>query len=122
MTAGIWHDVSMATSSKPKRLADAYRFPGFQPRAMLRGVFGDRKARVITLVRRSKKTVCGNCGTAQYGWYDRAIRRARDLSNGDTRVYLEFEVRRVARPLQPCSPKYVFDNIRGMLRPKICCR
>jgi transposase len=43
-----------------------------------------------------QKTVCGNCGTAQYGWYDRAIRRARDLSNGDTSVYLEFEVRRVA--------------------------
>ena len=63
---------------------------------MLRGVFGDRKARVITLVRRSKKTVCGNCGTAHYGWYDRAVPRARDLSNGDTRVYLEFEVRRVA--------------------------
>lgn len=31
----------------------------------------------------------------QQGWYDRAIRRARDLSNGDTRIYLEFEVRRV---------------------------
>jgi Transposase DDE domain len=36
------------------RLADAYRFPGFLPRAMLRRVFGDRKARVITLVRRSR--------------------------------------------------------------------
>ncbi len=30
------------------------------------------------------------------GWYDRTMRRARDLSNGDTRIYLEFEVRRVA--------------------------
>jgi len=29
------------------------------------------------------------------GWYDRTTRRARDLSSGDTRVYLEFEVRRV---------------------------
>jgi transposase len=29
------------------------------------------------------------------GWYDRRTRRARDLSCGDTRVYLEFEVRRV---------------------------
>lgn len=28
-------------------------------------------------------------------WYDRKIRRARDLSCGDTRVYLEYEVRRV---------------------------
>jgi transposase len=31
----------------------------------------------------------------QQGWYDRSVRRARDLSNGDTRIYLEFEVRRV---------------------------
>jgi transposase len=29
------------------------------------------------------------------GWYDRTTRRARDLSSGDTRVYLEFEVRRI---------------------------
>jgi transposase len=29
------------------------------------------------------------------GWYDRALRRARDLSNGATRIYLEFAVRRV---------------------------
>ena len=30
-----------------------------------------------------------------WGWYDRSIRRARDQSNGDTRIYLELEVRRV---------------------------
>jgi transposase len=29
------------------------------------------------------------------GWYDRKVRRVRDLSCGDTRVFLEFEVRRV---------------------------
>jgi transposase len=29
------------------------------------------------------------------GWYDRKVRRVRDLSCGDTRVYLEVEVRRV---------------------------
>ena len=29
------------------------------------------------------------------GWYDRSIRKARDLSNGDSRIYLEFEVRRL---------------------------
>lgn len=29
------------------------------------------------------------------GWYDRTTRRARDLSSGNTRVYLEFEVRRI---------------------------
>lgn len=31
----------------------------------------------------------------QSGWYDRKLRRVRDLSCGDTRVLLEFEVRRV---------------------------
>ncbi len=31
----------------------------------------------------------------QSGWYDRRVRRVRDLSSGDARVYLEFEVRRV---------------------------
>ena len=29
------------------------------------------------------------------GWYDRRRRRVRDLSCGDSRIYLEFEVRRV---------------------------
>ncbi|MCK7495951.1 MAG: transposase family protein [Comamonadaceae bacterium] len=43
----------------------------------------------------AQKTVCGTCGTVHYGWYDRAVRQARDLSNGDTRIFLEFEVRRV---------------------------
>lgn len=42
-----------------------------------------------------KKTVCGVCGTAHRSWYDRRTRRIRDLSCGDTRVYLELEVRRV---------------------------
>ena len=45
----------MAISTKRKRLLDAYRFPGFRPLETVRGVFGDHKARVITLVRRSKK-------------------------------------------------------------------
>src|SRR5580704_5585542 len=30
------------------------------------------------------------------GWYDRTVRRVRDLSCGDTRIFLEFEVRRIA--------------------------
>jgi len=42
-----------------------------------------------------KKTVCGCCGRVQSGWYDRRTRRVRDLSCGDRRVSLEFEVRRV---------------------------
>jgi hypothetical protein len=46
----------MANSTRRKRrLWDAYTFPGFRPQPTVRGVFGDPKARVITLVRRSKK-------------------------------------------------------------------
>ena len=29
------------------------------------------------------------------GWYDRKVRQVRDLSCGDTRIYLELEVRRI---------------------------
>jgi len=42
-----------------------------------------------------KKTACGCCGRIQMGWYDRKVRRVRDLSRGDTRIFLELEVRRV---------------------------
>ena len=35
------------------------------------------------------------CGKQGQGQYDRTTRRVRDLSSGNTRVYLEFEVRRV---------------------------
>ncbi|MCH8039426.1 MAG: hypothetical protein IH977_03665 [Nitrospinae bacterium] len=52
-----------------RRLADAYRFPGFRPRATVRGVFGDPKARVLRLQRRGKKrraapaVKCPGCST-----------------------------------------------------------
>ena len=46
----------MAISAKrQRRLWEAYAFPGFRPQGTVRGVFGDPEARVITLVRRSKK-------------------------------------------------------------------
>jgi hypothetical protein len=37
------------------RLWDLYRFPGFSPEHTLSGIFGDPRARVITLKRRGKK-------------------------------------------------------------------
>jgi len=40
---------------KKRRLLDEYRFPGFRPRAKVKGIFGDSKARVIRLERRQKK-------------------------------------------------------------------
>ena len=60
----------------------------------MRGVFGDPKVRIVTLKRRSKKHLRLLWSDSQ-GWYDRSTRRVRDLSCGDRRVYLEFEVRRV---------------------------
>lgn len=42
-----------------------------------------------------KKPVCNACGRAHSGWYDKRLRRVRDLSCGDTRIYLEIEIRRV---------------------------
>ena len=39
--------------------------------------------------------MCGACGRVQAGWYDRRTRRARDLSCGDARIFVEFEVRRI---------------------------
>lgn len=45
----------MCRPRKPRRLADTYTFPGFQPLAYVQGIFGDPQARLITLVRRTKK-------------------------------------------------------------------
>jgi hypothetical protein len=60
----------MANSSKrQRRLWDAYAVPGFRPQTVVRAVFGDPKARVVTLVRRSKKlsaaavVACTRAGT-----------------------------------------------------------
>jgi hypothetical protein len=38
-----------------RRLWDAYAFPDFRPEGTVRGIFGDPKARIIRLRRRSKK-------------------------------------------------------------------
>ena len=38
---------------------DEYRFPGYRPRAWIRGVFGDPRARVIQLERTGKKRYVG---------------------------------------------------------------
>ena len=44
----------------------------------------------------AQKTVCGCCGLVRSGWYDRRLRRVRDLSSAGFRIVLELEVRRVA--------------------------
>jgi hypothetical protein len=50
-----------------RRLLDAYRFPGFRPVDDLHGMFGDPYARVVTLVRRSKKRRAGHAGISSPG-------------------------------------------------------
>ena len=43
-----------------KRLWDSYKFEDFRPSSSVEGVFGDPRARVITLNRRSKKQFAQN--------------------------------------------------------------
>lgn len=42
-----------------------------------------------------KKNACGKCGTPHRSFYDRKVRRIRDLSCGELRIFLEVEIRRV---------------------------
>jgi hypothetical protein len=44
-----------AWRARKRRLWDTYAFPGFRPEGTVRGIFGDPKARIIRLKRRSKK-------------------------------------------------------------------
>lgn len=74
----------MAISPKRKRLLDAYQFPFFRPLEKIRGIFGDSKARIITLVRRSKK--------------QSAMLVAERTLSGTTRSFDEFATSPVATP------------------------
>jgi hypothetical protein len=56
--AKTWHAGAMAkTRKRARRLTDAYAFPGFRPETVVRGVFGDPKARIVALACRSKNRV-----------------------------------------------------------------
>jgi len=57
-----------------RRLWDTYRVPGFRPLPTIIGVFGDPKARVIALVRRSKKRVAARA--AEYSADGTTARRS----------------------------------------------
>ena len=56
------HRAWMTKSPTRRRLSDAYRFPGFRALEPIKGVFGDPRARVVTLVRRSKKQPAARAG------------------------------------------------------------
>lgn len=48
----FWYNYRM---KKIKKLRDEYRFPGYYPKAAIKGKFGDNRARVIRLMRSQKK-------------------------------------------------------------------
>jgi hypothetical protein len=52
----------MPSASRKKTLYDAYRFPGFTAARQVKGYFGDSKALVIRLNRRSKKRPAASAG------------------------------------------------------------
>ena len=52
----------MAKSRVRRRLSDTYRFAGFRALEQIKGVFGDPRARVVTLMRRSKKLPAARAG------------------------------------------------------------
>jgi len=74
------------------------RFRGFGPQPQCEEFSVIRKLASLALCGGQKNATCGRCGRIWRGWYDRRVRRVRDLSCGDTRVYLEFETRRVLCP------------------------
>src|ERR1700746_2886782 len=58
----------MARAAKrSRRLWDTYSFPGFRPQQTVRGIFGDPKARVITLDRSSKKRLVAVAVVSRWG-------------------------------------------------------
>jgi hypothetical protein len=75
------------------RSVDVYRFPAFRPRAAVgcSAIPGPASCGLSG----GEKTVRVVCGQASRRIYDRKLRWVRDLSAGDTRIYLQIESRRV---------------------------
>src|SRR3954468_18259464 len=84
-------------SKRSRRLWDTYSFPGFRPEPTVRGIFGDSKARVITLNRRSKKRLVAVSVASR--WAGTIARSgACVIFRAATRIFLELEVRRIDCP------------------------
>lgn len=78
-----------------RELHDAYRFPGFVPARTVRSVFGDPHARVLTLTRRAKNSLRHLRPAPPHLVRPLAPSGSRHPC-GDLRIYLEFDLRRVA--------------------------
>jgi len=71
----------MPKSRRLRRLWDTYRFDGFRPDRAVVGIFGDPKARIIRLHRRSKKrAAAGVAGRRAVGTTARTIASAISLA------------------------------------------
>ncbi|MBM4270142.1 MAG: transposase family protein, partial [Deltaproteobacteria bacterium] len=55
----------------------------------------DRSALYLELLPRVNASSCNTCDRVHSGFYDRSMRRVRDLPCGGMRIFLEIEVRRV---------------------------
>ncbi|MBI5603951.1 MAG: transposase family protein [Deltaproteobacteria bacterium] len=76
-------------------LRSLYHFPGFEAFQELKPHLKDPGARVVTLQRIQNKNICSSCQEIQNGYYDSRWHCIRDLSCGGTRIYVEFEYRRI---------------------------
>src|SRR5438034_1135938 len=85
----------MLKNRRRRQLRDAHRFTEFRPGCTVTEVFGDPKARVIALSRRSKKRPAAPTGESS-----RASATGRSVASAicraaTPRVFLDLEVRRV---------------------------
>jgi hypothetical protein len=74
-----------------RSLRELFCFPGFVATATLKGVFGDPKARIVTLRRRKKRPCVPNCGHRCRNRYDKRLCLARDLRVAGWVLHVEFE-------------------------------
>ena len=112
----IGHDSRMPALGRPRRLWDAYRFPGFRPSSTVIGIFGEPHARIITLTRRSKTRPAGRgAGCSSAGTI--ASVAASAISPVDAAGRLEvYELTRVLRRLEAAfDPDGLSTTARAVL-------
>ncbi len=85
----------------------------------MHGIFGDQRARTVTLKRTGKKMICGGCGAVNHAIYDSKMRKVRDLPCGDMRVYLKVEIRRVITHEEYAAKKAEFIGEKKAIQSKL---
>ena len=131
---GICHQLRMARAAKrSRRLWDTYWFRGFRPEPTVRGIFGDPKALVIGLKRRSKKRRAAVAAASRWaGTTEPACKkRAPQITRGSGRPYEGEGLRDFGGPSRPSTRRSHFgfvhfqkrghspDSKRPQLLPKL---